>query len=107
MLVPLVVGSMFIAVLNYSLQLATHREYCGYRPLQEASKYVTPVVFVVRDARQSHVDGHCNQEELYGGSEDPGPLCLQSGLDIQLQEEKKDTINIMKGSYCSGPKELL
>lgn len=65
-------------------------------------------MFVVRDARQSHVDGHCNQEELYGGSEEPGPLCLQSGLDVQLKESgKKDTINIMKGSYCLGTgKEL-
>lgn len=55
--------------------------------MQEASEHITPVMFVVRHSGQTHIHGSGKKEELDGGTEEPGPHHLQSGLNIELQNK--------------------
>lgn len=62
----------------------THSEGGHSAALQEAGEHVGPVVLVVGHAGETHVDGGGEQEELHGGPQQPRPLGLQPGLDVQL-----------------------
>lgn len=68
----------------------SHRENSDQCPLQETHHHVTPVVFVVRHACVSHINGKGHQEELNCGPEETSPFGCQTCLDIKLHRTTTD-----------------
>lgn len=62
----------------------THNEDSNESPLQQPHQHIAPVVLVVGDPGVAHVDGEGNEEELDGGTQQPGPLPHQPGLHVEL-----------------------
>lgn len=68
----------------------THVEHGDERALQQPRQHVAPVVLVVGDASVAHIDCEGHQEELDGRPQQPGPLGCQSGLDVELERERRE-----------------
>lgn len=86
----------------------THNEDGNESPLQQPHQHVAPVVLVVRHPGVAHVDGEGDEEELDGGTQQPGPLPHQPGLHVELgsKEERNHPGQGSPGSPvmgCLGP----
>lgn len=66
-------------------------------PLQEAGEHVAPVMFVVGHAGQTHVHRRRDQEELDGRAQEPRPLRLEPGVNVQLKGRKHPPEKMNKG----------
>lgn len=74
--------------INKSDAEMTHCEHSDESALQQSHHDIARVVFVVRDARVSHIQRERHQEELDRGSNQSRPFPLHPGLDMELYIQK-------------------